>query len=116
VAATAPTWTAITGWQTGASADGTLVPQYSDPVNGRVDLRGAVNATTTFAGSGVLIVTLPVGARPNVTRYFPVATSFASANTSDARITIASTGALTLYCPASERTWFSLDGIYFYTT
>jgi hypothetical protein len=112
--ATAPTWTAITGWTAGSNADATSVPQYSDAVNGMINLRGRVNATTTFAGAGVLIVTLPSGVRPNVERTWPVGRNYSASNTSDAKVSIASSGDLTLYCPASETTWFSLDGINFW--
>lgn len=114
--ATTPTWTAITGWQAGVSADGTSPPQYSDAVNGMIHLRGRANATTTFAGAGVLLVTLPAGSRPTADRNWPVATNYASTNTSDAKINILSTGAVWLYCPASERSWVSFDGIYFFTS
>lgn len=113
----APTWSALSGFATGASSDASSPAQYSKNAStGRVELRGRINAATSFAGSGIDIVTLPSGFRPAFPSSFPVARSFTSSNTSDARVTIQPTGILSLFTPANETFWFSLDGIFFYTS
>lgn len=115
-----PGWTNMSGFASGMSSDATSRAQYRrtlmpDGSTYKVELRGRINHSSTFPGSGVLVVTLPSGYRPDVERHFSVARSFASANTSDARITIFPSGQLWIYTPAGETSWFALDGVYFYT-
>lgn len=111
-----PVWAAIPSFEPGASSDGTSPAQYRVWPNGKVELRGRINAGTTFAGSGVQVATLPLGAHPSAPRHFSTGHSFATANTSDSRVTVNADGSIWLYTQAAQTTWFALDGAYFYLT
>lgn len=110
-----PAWTAMTGFGAGMSADAGSPPQWRVS-NGRVELRGRINHSSTFSGSGTTILTLPAGAKPARDVNFPAARNFASANTGDAKVNVTTGGAIVLYTPAGETSWFSLDGIFYWTT
>lgn len=104
----APTWAAITAFTTGASADATSPPEGRAWASGLCELRGEINAGSTFAPNGVQLATLPSGMAPAAVRRFPVVRNFVATNTGDLRGEVRSDGTLWLYTEGGETTWIDL--------
>lgn len=106
------TWNLLTGWAAGGTpAPGAPVAWAKDPATGIVRMRGQLNATTTFAPSGVvLLATTPAALIPASISgvHFSCAINFASTN-NPARITIASN--IMGYFASGQASWMSFDNV-----
>lgn len=109
---TKPQWQAITGLSAGANA-GSPAPMFSTWPDGRVECRGDITATSQFATGGVLLATLPAGARPAVKCSFVVAWNGTA--TQPPTLQVDTAGGLTLFC-TSGVTAVTLDAVRFRTS
>ncbi|MFI6162235.1 hypothetical protein ACIA59_20115 [Micromonospora haikouensis] len=97
----------------GSSAiSGDALRYQIDAVRNEVELHGGVQASTTFTTGGVVIATLPVGARPGALSYHAAPVAYTNPNEGTARVEIATNGQISLYSRTAVA-WVRLHKIRF---
>lgn len=110
-----PDWIPVTNFAAGfGAATFGDVPAYRVWPDGKVEWRGVVSGTMTGT---MKILTMPTGAKPTVPKNKVAATNTLSGRDAVMRIEFGPTVdtlALNVYTSGANRTWVSLDELYYY--